>query len=152
MNREVPASLLPLFDRLCSDSVDVIDEVLLDSRGLMRSLQVDLARLLNTRNGLTIDQFLKAELGVLQFGLPDVTGLWPSSKHDRDRLADVIAHALASFEPRLSLVTIEVAVDPDSPARARVSVAAAVRLGRQLRRVDFRLALDARGGAAELLS
>ena len=149
MSREVSAGLLPLFDRLVSDSSGAIDGVLLDPSGLMRSLERDLSRLMNTRNGMTIEAFLVAVPDVLCYGLPDVTGLWPSSKHDRDTLVQVLEHSIAAFEPRLSRVLVEVATDPDVQTRARVRLSAAVKVGRELRRVDFRLAVDAREGVAE---
>jgi type VI secretion system lysozyme-like protein len=149
MSREVSAGLLPLFDRLGDESFGAIDSVLLDAPGLMRSLERDLSRLMNTRNGSTIDAFLAGSPDVLNYGLPDVTVLWPSSKHDRDKLAEVLEHAIAAFEPRLTQVMVQVSTDPEFPARARVLLAAAVRLGRELRRVDFRLAVDARDGVAE---
>ena len=149
MNREVAAALMPLFDRLGQEPDESLDGILLDSSGLMASLQRDLGRLLNTRNGLTIADFLSSEPDVLQDGLPDVSGLWPSSKLDRDRLAEVVTHALAAFEPRLTKLLVEVTAVPEAPAVARVHLAAAVQVGRQLRRVDFRLAMDARGAVAE---
>lgn len=149
MSREHSAGLLPLFDRLSGEAHGTIDGILLDGPALMGSLQRDLGRLLNTRNGLTIEAFLARQPDVLCFGLPDVTALWPSSKQDRDTLSQVLTHALQAFEPRLSHVMVEVAPDPESLARARVRLAAAVRVGRELRRVDFRLAVDARDGVAE---
>lgn len=150
MNRKVRADLVPLFDRLAGVDLGAADGVLLDAEGLRKSLALDLHRLLSTRNGCTIDRFLVTELSVADYGLPDVSALWPSSKTDRDLMAEVVEVALAAFEPRLKHVMVEVLDDPRQPTRVFIRLAAVALLNEQPRRVEFDMAIDARTGQAEV--
>ncbi len=152
MSREVTAGLLPLFDRLGDEAPPAVDGVLLDASGLQASLARDLFRLFNTRNGLTPTEYLEDDRGVLGFGLPDLTTLWPSSKVDRDLLEAVVRRALALYEPRLKHVSVQARPDPASKSRALLMLSAAVMVGRQMRRVDFRLDVQSREGAVQVLS
>ena len=57
--------------------------------------------------------FPRPMVGVLNFGLPSMAGLSPSSEADRTYVATCIAEALQQFEPRLA----HVSVSPVSDAR-----------------------------------
>jgi type VI secretion system lysozyme-like protein len=149
----VLASRQPLFDRFAVDDRAALDGALLDAPGLHASLQRELQRLFDTRCSVSLDEYLRRPLTVLDYGLPDISILSINDETDRRRLAEVMGRAIAAFEPRLSRV--EVAVEAAAGARERVvvNVSAAVRLGPELRRVDFRAAADASerltvGGAA----
>jgi type VI secretion system protein ImpF len=137
------ASRQPLFDRFASDDRAALDGALLDAPALQVSLLRELQRIFDTRCGVPLDEYLRRPLTVLDYGLPDLSTLSIHDEADRLRLAEVIGRALAAFEPRLS--RIQVAVDAAFEARQRVVVklSAAVRLGPELRRVDFRAAADA---------
>ena len=136
------ASLVPLFDRLTGAQHASADGRLLDGGGLQHSLQLDLLRLFNVRNCLTIQEYLTGELTVLHFGLPDMLGLTAQSEQDLATWSDVLRRCLALFESRLSHVQIQVLPDPDKPYVAQVAISAAVMLGQQLCRVNFAVALD----------
>ncbi len=149
MSRHPRASHVPLFDRLCEleaapDGVPVSQAP--RAVGLPAPLHADLHRLLQTRNGLTRSQFLACEGTVLQYGLPDLQGLSASSQSDLDAVAQVVAHSLRLFEPRL--VDVQVQAQPDSAdsARARVRVSARTVQGPATQRVAFAIALDEPGG------
>ncbi|HAT33002.1 MAG TPA: type VI secretion system baseplate subunit TssE [Janthinobacterium sp.] len=134
---------VPLFDRLSGVFPPSADGRLLDGVGLQHSLQLDLGRLFNVRNGLTVREFLDREPSVLHYGLPDTLSLSPNSEFDLQLWAEVLSHCIAAFEPRLSRVQVSVSADPDKAYGARASIAAAVTVGTQVCRVNFDVALDA---------
>ena len=138
MSRFALVSQPPLFDRLCgTDSAS-------PPRGeaLAASLERELGRLLQTRNGLTRAQFLACEGSVLQYGLPDLQGLSPQVEADLQQLGQVVGHTIALFEPRLKSVHVQARPDPDDTVRARLSVSASGVDGAPRWRVAFALALD----------
>lgn len=144
MSKTITASLLPLFDRLVGAAPGAAGEsVLLDGSGLQQSLQRDLQRLFNIRNSMTIQAFLDGQPGVLEYGLPDVLALSPQSDQDLIVLGRVIERSLALYESRLSQVRVTVSAERQRPSAVQVRIIAAVRLGQQLCRVDFDVALDA---------
>lgn len=140
-----PAGLLvPLFDRLGGELAASADGRVLDMDGLRHSLQLDLVRLFNVRNGMSIAQFLGDAPTVLDYGLPDTLALSPQSAADLALWQQVLAHAIALYEPRLSRVSVRVAPDAGKPTAARVAIAAAAMLGRQLCQLQFDVVLDDR--------
>ncbi|GAB2870394.1 type VI secretion system baseplate subunit TssE [Pseudoduganella ginsengisoli] len=147
MSKAITAATVPLFDRLAGTPHASSDGRLLDGAGLQHSLQTDLLRLFNIRNGLTISEYLQSEPTVLDYGLPDMLGL--SAQNDQDLLvwSDVLRHCLAHFEPRLSHVRLDVRPDPANPFGARATISAVVTMGQQLCRAEFDIALDARSAA-----
>lgn len=149
MSKAITASLVPLFDRLTGAHHASPDGRLLDGGGLQHSLQLDLMRLFNVRNGLTIDAYLNGDPTVLDYGLPDMLCLSPQTDLDLGTWSRVLERALALYEPRLSHVTVEVSADPAKPYAARAAIAAVVLLGQQLCRVNFDVALDARSAAMQ---
>ena len=64
--------------------------------------------------------------------------------------ADVVAHAIGLFEPRLTGVTVRAQRDPRDPGLARITVSASEVIGRALRRVNFEIALGDQGGLVTL--
>jgi hypothetical protein len=91
----VTASPVPLFDRLAFPAPQSADGRLLDAAGLQASVRLDLSRLLNVRNALSIEAFLQSEGTVLHYGLPDLLSLSSQSDADLERLAEVVAHGIA---------------------------------------------------------
>ncbi|WP_296947980.1 type VI secretion system baseplate subunit TssE [uncultured Massilia sp.] len=144
MAKTLTASLVPFFDRLAGGDPASFDGRLLDGAGLQQSLERDLQRLFNVRNAMTVQEFLTGDPTVLDYGLPDTLTL--SAQSDQDLLAwsRVIERGIALYEPRLAHVRVTVRPDPARPTAARAAIVAAVRLGEQLCRVDFEVALDAR--------
>lgn len=140
MSTYVTASPVPLFDRLAFPAPQSADGRLLDAAGLQASVRLDLSRLLNVRNALSIEAFLQSEGTVLHYGLPDLLSLSSQSDADLERLAEVVAHGIALYETRLSQVQIKARADPATHTGVRLSIAAAVSVGHQMCRVDFDLA------------
>ena len=136
MSTIVAATHIPLFDRIAGFEAS-FDGRLMDAVGLKLSLQRDLGRLFNSRNGLSIEAFLASEASVLHYGLPDLLVLSPRSALDLEKLEAVVAHGIALYEPRLSHVSVKAHTDPQNHASAHVTITAAVYVGKQLCRVDF---------------
>jgi type VI secretion system protein ImpF len=125
---------LPLFDRFggpLSDSSAALSPV----EALQQSLRLDLTRLFNVRNRMTIDEFLNGAPTSLAYGLPDTLHLSAQSATDLQRWQQVILRAIALYEPRLRQVTVTVAPSPDWPTLAWVTITATVTLGSE--RVQF---------------
>lgn len=149
MSKAITASLVPLFDRLTGMSHAAPDGRLLDGGGLQHSLRLDLMRLFNVRNSLSIHQFLNGDPTVLDYGLPDMLALSPQSDQDLATWSAVLRHCLALYEPRLSHVQVRVLPDPLRPYAAQAAISAVVALGEQLCRVNFDVALDARSATLQ---
>lgn len=146
MSKLVFACSAPLFDRLLGPDDGSYFEPKLDSLGLKKSLARELAQLFSTKSRLTLAQFQSSELTVLDYGLPDFTALSPTSPNDTTLMAEVMTKCLEKFEPRLSMVLVNVKPDTTSKTSAHASIAAAVTIGRQAVRVDFDLAFTPSGG------
>ncbi|TWI43820.1 type VI secretion system protein ImpF [Pseudoduganella flava] len=132
----------PLFDRLAGKLAADDDEP-----APQHALRRDLVRLFNVRNGLTIEEFLGDAPTVLHYGLPDTLGLSPQSATDLARWEQVVARAIALYEPRLSQVHVHIVRDTARPTNARIQIDAAVALGWHLSHVHFHMLVD--GGTAQ---
>jgi type VI secretion system protein ImpF len=135
-----------MFDRLCipNDTRDGKGGYF-DEHDLHESIARDLSRLFNTRSHLDIDSYCAAQRSVIDYGLPDVTALSPRSGDDLARLQCAVAHAIACFEPRLLHTRVRVSDASGQPHRAHLHIDAAVRLGSELRRVQFDLGTEIGG-------
>ena len=143
----LPVAPIPLLDRLCSDA-DPAEGAALDARGLQASIARDLGRLHNARSRLGFDDFVARDTTVIDYGLPDFGALSARSGDDLSVLQRAVEHAIRRFEPRL--LNPRVAIDPIAGVqhRARLRIDATVRLGAELRRVQFEL--DAEPGTTRI--
>jgi type VI secretion system protein ImpF len=125
---------LPLFDRFdgpLSESGVLLRPV----EELQLSLRLDLTRLFNVRNRMTVDEFLSGSPTSLDYGLPDTLHLSAQSATDLQRWQQVIARAVSLYEPRLRQVAVKVAPDANWPTLAWVALAATAILGSE--RIQF---------------
>ena len=105
-----PAALarLPLFERLADADPGRADDArpihVLDRAGLQASVWRELMRIMNRR----CVPRPQAELSVLEYGLPDWTGLYASNPDDRLRIGRSVLRAVRAFEPRLGEPKVEV--------------------------------------------
>jgi type VI secretion system protein ImpF len=135
----------PLFDRLrlkgfVSTTGQSAEARLSD---IEASIYKELQSLTLSRSRLSIEQFLKtARLTVLDWGLPDLTGLSADRSEDRDLCARVVVRAIEAFEPRLSKPTVEIAAFRQGRDICRFSLAAELRLGTIRERLIFNLGID----------
>jgi type VI secretion system protein ImpF len=88
-------------------------------RELKQSVRRDLENLLNTRICLypVPDDLPELKTSVLNYGIPDFTGLSMGSREQRDRLREMVEDAILRFETRFISVRVEVATGASS-ARA----------------------------------
>lgn len=139
MSRNVPAYYIPLFDRIAGSDGGVLEGDLTNSAGLRQSIERELGRLFNTTSRLTISQYLKADLMVLDYGLPDFRGLAFDSTEVLSELLIVLERAIQVFEPRMRQTTVKVSSGADLRAGVTVDIIATVIIGTQQRRVQFGL-------------
>ena len=135
----------PLFDRLRLKGVVSPAGQSAESRlsDIEASIYKELQSLTLSRSRLSIEQFLKtARLTVLDWGLPDLTGLSAERSEDRDLCARVVVRAIEAFEPRLSKPTVEIAAFRQGRDICRFSLAAELRLGTIRERLIFNLGID----------
>ncbi len=96
----------PLFDRLVDLDPRSPGEPrplrTLDRAGLRESVRRELERLLNTRSSLPVDRLEeRPDLTVLEYGIPDFSAFSAGRPEDQQRMARILARAIAAFEPRL---------------------------------------------------
>ena len=140
MRSAIPAAFVPLFDRFGTPVFEPLGPGLQDAAGLQESLARDLHRLLSTKCSSTVQAYLNAEtLTVLDYGVPDLSGLSLQSSEDLLTIAAVIRKALEAFEPRLHMLEISCSAYPNSHTRMLVDTAGAVMLAGQLHRVSFEM-------------
>ena len=135
----------PLFDRLSLKGVVSPAGQSAESRlsDIEASIYKELQSLTLSRSRLSIEQFLKTtRLTVLDWGLPDLTGLSAERSEDRDLCARVVVRAIEAFEPRLSKPTVEIAAFRQGRDICRFSLAAELRLGTIRERLIFNLGID----------
>ena len=143
------SSPVPLFQRLCAQEGELGDTASFDAAGLQTSIAHELARLLNTRCGLTMAEFLDCQGTVLDYGVPDFSALSCRSTDDLTLVSQAVQHAIALFEPRLSQTEVRASHGAAShPGRALLHIMGAVRLGLTLRRVEFDMPVNLSDGAS----
>jgi type VI secretion system protein ImpF len=143
------SAAVPLFQRLCAREGELGDAASFDAAGLQASIANELARLLNTRCGLTMAEFLNCQGTVLDYGVPDFSALSCRSSDDLTLVGQAVGHAIALFEPRLSHTQVVATPgNASAPGRAQLNIVAAVRLGLSLRRVDFDMPVYLSDGAS----
>lgn len=131
---------LPLFDRFGGPLSDA-SEALSPMEALQLSLRLDLTRLFNVRNRMTVDHFLNGAPTSLDYGLPDTLHLSAQSATDLQRWQQVIVRAVALYEPRLKQVTVKVAPSADWPTLAWVEITASATLGSERMQFHFEAGL-----------
>jgi len=112
---KITQALTPsIFDRLLdfdpSRSVEAISSRNQVIKELRESVRRDLEFLLNTRKrcGEQSVEWADLEYNVLNYGIPDATGINMESEDARDEFAKVIERIIAKFEPRFKSVSITV--------------------------------------------
>lgn len=136
MHTKPTSAPLPLFDRFGGQLSDA-GAALPPAEALKLSLRLDLTRLLNVRNGLTIDEFLDGAPSSLDYGLPDTLHLSAQSATDLQRWRQVIVRAIALYEPRLRQVAVRVTPSVHWPTMAWVEIRATASLSSEHVQFDF---------------
>ena len=122
-----------------------------DTRELRESVRDELSRLLNTRCHVPVLALSGAERGVTNYGLPDFSSLSALSGDDCNRLAALIASAVAAYEPRLGGVRVEARrADAAHDRRVVVTIEAALVVGSVPEPVSFRVEMKTETGEAKV--
>ena len=134
MHAQHASSPLPLFDRFASAAPDRHPSGV---ERLRASLRYDLTRLFNTRNALTIAQFMSDTPTPFNYGMPDTLALSAQAAPDLQRWELVITRAIALYEPRLIQLRVKAAPVPLHPAAVHVSISAMAQCSGQLCQFAF---------------
>jgi type VI secretion system protein ImpF len=132
---------IPLFERLGLDETSAA-QTQFDSVQLEASVGRELARLLNTRSPLTFSGYLESDGTVLEYGVPDFSGLSPKSAVDMRMLEATLLAAVHRYEKRLKGVRAEVTNRANRPGSAIVLLSGEITVGLEVRRVDFEVPVD----------
>ena len=136
----------PLFDRLSLRALSALGSQSAESRLIdtEASIYRELQAITLSRSRLDIETFIKTpRLTVLDWGLPDLSGLSAERAEDRDLCAHVIVRAIEAFEPRLSKPTVQLAAYRQGRDICRFSLSAELRLGIIRERLIFNLGVEA---------
>ncbi|MFL6259199.1 MAG: type VI secretion system baseplate subunit TssE [Thermoanaerobaculia bacterium] len=152
METHVPA---PLFDRLVDREPQVPAEPrplrTLDPRGLRESVRRELERMLNTRSSLPVDRLAeRAELTVLEYGIPDLSAFSAANEDDQRLLTGLVARAVAAFEPRLRRVRVAFERLEDGQRSLRLRIDAELMTDEVAEPVSFPALLGLKTGTVEV--
>jgi type VI secretion system protein ImpF len=116
----VPSVLDRLIDEDPGSSKESFKQRYQIIRELKDSLKRDLEQLLNTRWRCRQwpPDLSELQVSLVNYGIPDFTGVHFTSKERQDELKDVIETVIRNYEPRLSEVTVEIVADNDTENRS----------------------------------
>ncbi|MBL8632610.1 MAG: type VI secretion system baseplate subunit TssE [Myxococcales bacterium] len=96
---------VPLFERLSDRNPEQPREPVplrtLSFPDLLVSVQDEIARLLNTRTGLSSHELLERERSVINFGASDLLWVNPYDPQSMRHLVQMLTQTVEAFEPRL---------------------------------------------------
>jgi type VI secretion system protein ImpF len=131
--------MVPLFDRLGLElgNFEGINKNYLTPTGVEQSVLVELNRLATTRSKLTFDEFIKYDLTVLDYGLPDFTGYSVQNDDHRIAVKTAVVKAIETFEPRLKKINVTIFPNSTNKNVSYFGVDAVLVLGKEFQRVSF---------------
>lgn len=117
--RELHGQRAPLFERLSARDTPLV----LDGPALADSIRHALVRLLGSRADRSVESYLAGPRLVTSYGVPGTVDFTAVSLSDRQLMARCLEAAIASYEPRLSGVSIvlEPTRDRLRPLEARLT-------------------------------
>src|ERR1700730_10032726 len=140
----------PLFDRLVDRDPRLQREErplrTLDRGGLYESVRRELERRLNTRCPLPAHRLAGRERSVIDYGIPDFSGLSARSFADREQLAELLRQAVAAFEPRLAEGRVRLEPAPGDDLALPGRIEALLRVGAVPEPVSFVTVLQLKEG------
>ncbi|MFO7484107.1 type VI secretion system baseplate subunit TssE [Oceanibaculum nanhaiense] len=118
-SREVYGQRAPLFERLSARDTPLV----LDGPALSESIRGALVRLLGSRADRSVASYLAGPRLVTSYGVPGTVDFTAVSLSDRQLMARCLEAAIASYEPRLSdiSVVLEPTRDRLRPLEARLT-------------------------------
>lgn len=140
----------PLFDRLVDrdprQQRELRPQRTLGRAGLRESVRQELVRLLNTRCPIPAHRLGGRERSVVDYGVPDFSGLSARSYEDRGRLAETLRQAVVAFEPRLAEVRVRLEPVPGDDLTLAGRIEALLRTGAVPEPVSFMTVLQIKEG------
>ncbi|MDM7947450.1 MAG: type VI secretion system baseplate subunit TssE [Oceanibaculum nanhaiense] len=117
--RELYGQRAPLFERLSARDTPLV----LDAPALAESIRGALVRLLGSRADRSVASYLAGPRLVTSYGVPGTVDFTAVSLSDRQLMARCLEAAIASYEPRLSGVSIAIEPTRDRlrPLEARLT-------------------------------
>jgi len=138
---------LSVLDRLIDDpnaSEDIFLTRSKSLRELKQAVRRDLEWLLNTRQPVTeAPQGTHVENSLFMYGLPDISSMSIRSTRERKRLTEAIQVAVATFEPRLANVRVNlVGADNEKAPYLRFVIEGLLRVDPSPEQVSFDTVLE----------
>ena len=152
-DRSIRPSLLDrLIDEEPGNRNEAPDRRAQSLKELKDSVRRDLEWLLNSRRSPAEPALSAKELwhSVYCYGLPDTTGLAMSSAEDRNRMARMVASAVAAFETRLTNVTVSMDAPTPSSRVLHFQIEALLKMEPSPARVFFDTKLELSSGEYEV--
>jgi len=146
-NRRLMASVVDrLIEEPAAGGARMFDRDVDDVSQQVRNVARDLEHLLNTRRrclGPPPSEFKELNASVIEYGIPDFTGLNMSLPSERERTRATIERAIRQFEPRLKNVVVTVLTNMDrADRRLRLRIAGVLRSEPVPERVEFDSEVD----------
>lgn len=132
----------PLFERLAFSEDEPARTTFMDRHALAESVRNELVRLLNTRRGASP---MTSPPTLLDYGIADWTSLHANNSDDRRRITREVRAAVTHFEPRLSLLDVDVQAVPGQPQRLSIRLSGTIHHDKQQWPVAFILDKSAAG-------
>jgi type VI secretion system protein ImpF len=143
MSELIRGLAVPLFDRLSQDDAVSGARYLETEQAIRDSIARELHRLFNTRSSLHLQNFADGNGSVLEYGIPDFSSVSIQNNTEMDVLRRALTLAVERFEPRLGKVSVKFDGRSASTFNSvSVNIASEARIGTELRRMDFEIALD----------
>mgnify|MGYP001809593406 FL=1 len=115
--------------------------VLHDGPGLRESVRTELERLLSTRLSLPPGDLAHRHRSTIDYGIPDGAVISPADPLGRALLAEQIATAIRSFEPRLLEPAVSLHTQPERGESLIAEIAGHLDLGPLLEPICFAIPL-----------
>jgi type VI secretion system lysozyme-like protein len=141
---------VPLFERLTDRNPEQSREPkplrTLSYSELMRSVQKEVARLLNTRSGHTLEELLGQPRSVLDYGCTDLLWVNPHDPQLLARLTQLMEETIEAFEPRLRGVSVKITSMVRTESRMALMITATLVTEELREPVSFQVTASPRGG------
>jgi type VI secretion system protein ImpF len=139
---------VPLFDRLVEtaapdDPADGShDRRMFDRAGLKASIGREVARLLNTRTSLSVDDLGRRPRTTIDYGLPDLSRFWPADQDSEQELVRLLERTISAFEPRLRSPRVTIVRIPGQRRALQAVVTGSILLDDMIEPVTFPILVD----------
>jgi len=139
---------VPLFERLTDRNPEQPREPqplrTLSYPELLRSVQKEVARLLNIRSGHTTEQLLSQSRSAINYGVSDLLWVNPQDPQSLRALVRLLEESIEAFEPRLQGVRLTISRFVQTESRLVLKIAATLIIEDLREPVSFQVTASAR--------